>query len=114
DNAWNDYKNLTFYFIIDKQTNKKYAVGVNAYMNNEIKEFRDEEDINILNYDALINKWNIPKEVLKSGVTWDEWLSQHDYEIVDGKVNIKGDIELKFMNLTKLPFQFGIVDGNFY
>src|SRR5690606_24388638 len=37
DNAWESYINVTFYFIIDKQTNKKYAVGVN--INNKIKEF---------------------------------------------------------------------------
>jgi hypothetical protein len=36
-----------------------------------------------------------------------------NYTIVDGLVNVDGDVNLRGKGLTKLPVQFGIVTGNF-
>ena len=37
-----------------------------------------------------------------------------DYQIVDGKVNVEGDVYLFRKNLTRLPVRFGIVKGYFW
>jgi hypothetical protein len=37
-----------------------------------------------------------------------------NYTIVDGKVNVNGDVYLTYIGLLKLPVSFGIVTGNFY
>ena len=36
-----------------------------------------------------------------------------DYQIVDGKVNVEGDVYLSGRSLTRLPVRFGIVKGFF-
>ena len=35
------------------------------------------------------------------------------YTIIDGKVNVEGDVDLSSLELTKIPLVFGIVTGNF-
>lgn len=37
-----------------------------------------------------------------------------NYEWVDGKLNVKGNVNLHERGLKKLPFNFGVVGGNFY
>ena len=37
-----------------------------------------------------------------------------DYQIVDGKVNVEGDVDLSRKNLIRLPVRFGIVKGFFW
>jgi hypothetical protein len=37
-----------------------------------------------------------------------------NYTIVDGLVNVNGDVDLYGIDLKKLPVKFGIVTGNFY
>jgi hypothetical protein len=37
-----------------------------------------------------------------------------NYTVVDGKVNVDGNVNLSNRGLTKLPISFGVVTGNFY
>jgi hypothetical protein len=37
-----------------------------------------------------------------------------NYTIVDGKVNVNGDVDLIDIGLVKLPVSFGVVGGSFY
>jgi hypothetical protein len=46
--------------------------------------------------DSICNKYNIK-----------------NYTIVDGLVNVNGDVDLSYNNLHKLPVRFGIVNGHF-
>ncbi len=57
-----------------------------------IKVFEEFEDI-----DSLCQKY---------GIT--------NYEIVDGLVNVDGDVDLRNKSLTKIPIKFGRVSGGFY
>ena len=36
-----------------------------------------------------------------------------DFQIVDGLVNVDGDVNISYMGLTKIPVKFGRVDGDF-
>ena len=57
-----------------------------------LKVFEEFEDI-----DSLCQKY---------GIT--------NYEIVDGLVNVDGDVDLSNKSLTKIPIKFGSVSGDFY
>lgn len=37
-----------------------------------------------------------------------------DYEWVKGKLNVNSSVNLEYKNLRKLPFDFGVVEGNFF
>ena len=38
----------------------------------------------------------------------------NDFEIVDGLVNVTGNVQLANKELTELPLNFGVVNGSFY
>jgi hypothetical protein len=61
----------------------------------------------ILNRNKFIKESNenIDSICMKLGIS--------DYEIVDGVVNVDGDVIICKSKLTELPFQFGKVTGNF-
>jgi hypothetical protein len=116
---WNNYTNhgIKFYFIIPKQNrDKKYAVAV--YVNGVEKEIYDELDkiISEDEFGNILKRYNIPGEsFFKNEIDWNKWLKHHKYKIrSDGKIDIiDGNVNLNNMKLTKLPFNFGKVDGFF-
>ena len=57
-----------------------------------IKVFEEFEDI-----DSLCQKYGI-----------------ENYTVVDGLVNVDGDVDLRNKYLTKIPIKFGRVSGGFY
>ena len=36
------------------------------------------------------------------------------WEVVDGRVNVNGNVDLSTLNLTRLPIKFGTVSGKFF
>jgi hypothetical protein len=115
---WDNYINhgIKFYFIIPKRDrDKKYAVSV--HVNGAAKEVYDELDkiVDDDEFRNILRMYNIPGEsFFKNEMDWNKWLKQYKYEVrSDGRIDVDGGVNLSNMGLTKLPFNFGKVNGNF-
>jgi len=126
DNQFNKYyhkQNLTIYIIIDKTLNdrspySKIAVLVDEY--NNIHSTWDSTDKRV-DFDDVMRKIDLsiigifkyypnkPDVVIKlEDIVKGTWVINPD-----GEVDVKGDVNMSGMRLTKIPFEFSRVTGSF-
>ncbi|MEO6303928.1 MAG: hypothetical protein ABIP51_12230 [Bacteroidia bacterium] len=120
ENMWKNYTSrlVRFYFIFDKQLSDKnplYKIAVAVYPDGK-KECYNAKD-ELIDFNEYINETTIPESTF-------EYVEYSDkeklmacidgtYKVVDGLINVKGNVNLAYKRLIEIPFKFGTVTGNF-
>jgi hypothetical protein len=119
DAHWNDYwkKGIKLYYILPKDNSGKVAIAVYPNPNSNIYEVFDEQDKNITRkYDEILNKFSIPKEIIKNEVSIVDLIIQRNNLIKnpDGTYDAEGNVDISELNLNKIPIKFNKVGGDFH
>lgn len=104
-------KEYNIYFVFDKNSDNKYAVGIDK--DGDIGWVYDELDTRI-KYSEL-NTYRIPKSVYKpKEFNIQDCIDGKIIKNSDGSFDVEGDVNISDLKLTKIPVKFGRVKGNFY
>lgn len=115
---WNKYNryDITLYYIYDKKISEydtMYKVAVAVYPDGK-KECFDALD-DELNFEYILKYFKLKSSMFVSSINIniDKYINGTYTIDSNGFYNIKGDVDLEFIKMKKIPFKFGIVTGDF-
>ena len=123
---WDNYTkhNIKFYYLINKtetHRSRLSKIAVAVYIGAAAMEVYDANDILIKDteFDKILQRLGIDKKIFTNtadwGKYWGKWLKQNKHtKNADGTIDIEGSVDLSYQSLTKIPFKFGKVGGDFY
>jgi len=125
DNQWDRYKDRgsRFYFIIDYKTKfktlSKIAVEFVDNKTTKVWNSKDNKDGKIINMEYIYSELGVPKSAFikhLGGLPYKEDMGiiRGSYTLnEDGSIDVDGDVNLRGMKLSKIPYKYNKVSGNF-